>query len=485
MDMLYDTYQAHADVLMPIRLMAEGMRGALCQPWLLIGDHPGIRGAAAAWELLSRAGISHRRPDFGIAKTVIRGCRTAVAEEAVMCHPFCTLLHFRKEIPFAQPRVLVVAPLSGHFSTLLRDTVETMLPDHDVYITDWINARDVRLVDGGFDLDDFIDLMIGFLHHLGRGTHVVAICQPSVPVLAAVALMAEDGDPLQPASMTLIGGPIDTRVNPTQVDRFAASHPLEWFEYTMITTVPLRYPGAFRRVYPGFLQLAGFMTMNLDRHIAAHLSLFKHRVRGDGPSAEATRLFYDEYTAVMDLPADFYLQTLERVFQIHALPCGTLTSRNRRVDPAAIERTALLTIEGERDDICAPGQTDAARALCSGLPDSRKAHHLQSEVGHYGIFNGRRWRTEIYPKIRDFIRTNGKTATCEALSRNSSTSPASIVELSEGADDGTNSRYPLRHDDGINPEIMVPFRPRNEADQMATPVIGVGAAEAPDRLVHH
>jgi len=476
MDMLYDAYQAHADALMPIRLMAEGMRGSLCQPWLLIGDHPVVRGAAAAWELLSRAGISHRRPDFGIAETVVRSRPIAVAEKAVMRHPFCTLLHFRKDIPVAQPRVLIVAPLSGHFATLLRDTVETMLPDHDVYITDWINARDVRLVDGGFDLDDFIDLIIGFLHHLGRETHVVAICQPAVPVLAAVALMAEDDDPLQPASMTLIGGPIDTRIDPTQVDRFAISHPLEWFEHTVITTVPLRYPGAFRRVYPGFLQLAGFMTMNFDRHIAAHLGLFKHRVCGDDASAEVTRAFYNEYTAVMDLPADFYLQTLERVFQDHALPRGTLTSRSRRVKPAAIERTALLTIEGERDDICAPGQTVAAHALCCRLPDSKKAHHLQSEVGHYGIFNGRRWRTEIYPKTRDFIRTNTRTAVSESLLRDSSASPAAKAGPSEGADGGTSASYRLRHGSGIDPETTVPCRRCNAPDQMATPVLGVGAA---------
>jgi poly(3-hydroxybutyrate) depolymerase len=415
MDMLYDAYQAHADAMMPVRVTAELMRGAFSQPWPLLDDHPLVRGTAAACELVSRSGTSHQRPIFGIASTIVRGQRVAVAEDGtLMRHPFCTLLHFRKEAAFVQPRVLVVAPLSGHFATLLRETVETLLPEHDVYITDWINARDVRLLHGRFDLDDFIDLAIGFLQQLGPETHVVAVCQPAVPVLAAVALMAEDGDLAQPASMTLIGGPIDTRVDPTQVDLFATSHPLEWFERTVITSVPMRYLGACRRVYPGFLQLAGFMAMNLNRHIAAHLGLFNDHVRGDDASTEATRRFYDEYTAVMDLPADFYLQTVQRVFQDHALPRGVLTSRDRRVDPAAIERTALLTIEGERDDICAPGQTAAAHALCSGLPVAKRAHHVQSKVGHYGLFNGRRWRAEIYPKLRDFIRANDATGAGDA-----------------------------------------------------------------------
>jgi len=418
MIMLYDAYQAHADAMRPIRDAAELMRNAFSQPWpLLLAAHPLARGSAAACELLSRAGTSHQRPNFGIAETVVRGERVAVAEEAVMRHPFCTLLHFRKAVTVAQPRVLVVAPLSGHFATLLRETVDTLLPEHDVYITDWVNARDVRLLHGRFDLDDFIDLAVAFLQHLGPETHVVAICQPAVPVLAAVALMAADGDPAQPASMTLVGGPIDTRIAPTQVNLFATSHPLEWFERTVITSVPMRYPGAFRRVYPGFVQLAGFMAMNLERHIAAHLDLFNDHVQGDGASADATRRFYDEYTAVMDLPADFYLQTVRHVFKEHALPRGVLTSRDRRVDPAAIERTALLTIEGERDDICAPGQTAAAHDLCSALPAAKRARYVQPKVGHYGLFNGRRWRTEIYPRLRDFIRANDATAAGDAPPR--------------------------------------------------------------------
>ncbi|MBV9521795.1 MAG: polyhydroxyalkanoate depolymerase, partial [Alphaproteobacteria bacterium] len=359
--MLYQAYQAHSDVLTPIRLMAEAARGFLSQPWPMVGDHPLVRGAAAAFEMVSRTGIRHQRPEFGIAATTVEGRVVPVVEEAVISHPFCTLLHFAKPgCAAVQPRTLVVAPLSGHFATLLRGTVETLLPDHDVYICDWINARNVPLFHGRFDLDDFIDTVLAFLHHLGPRTHLVAVCQPSVPVLAAVSLMAAEGDPAQPASMTLMGGPIDTRRNPTQPNRLATSRPLEWFERSVIETVPARFPGAFRRVYPGFLQLAGFMTMNLDRHVSAHFNLFKHLVRGDGESAAATKRFYDEYTSVMDLPADFYLQTIERVFQEHALPLGRFVSRGRKVEPAAIERTALLVIEGENDDICAVGQTAAA-----------------------------------------------------------------------------------------------------------------------------
>jgi poly(3-hydroxybutyrate) depolymerase len=404
--MLYQAYQANDDVLAPIRLLAEATRGFLSQPWPF-GDNPFLRGAAAACEMVSRSGIRHQRPEFGIAEVLVGGKAVAVKEEAVISHPFCTLLHFAKDTKAVQPRVLVVAPLSGHFATLLRGTVETLLADHDVYVTDWVNARNVPLVHGRFDLDDFIDAVIDFLHVLGPRTHVVAVCQPSVPVLAAVALMAEQGDKAQPSSMTLMGGPIDTRRNPTKPNLLATSRPLEWFERSVIETVPARYPGAFRRVYPGFLQLAGFMTMNLDRHVTAHFEQFNHLVRGDGESADAHRRFYDDYTSVMDLPADFYLQTIQRVFQDHALALGKFTSRGRKVVPAAIERTALLAVEGENDDICAVGQTSAALDLCTGLRAGKKQHHLQPKVGHYGVFNGRRWRGEIYPKVRDFITANG------------------------------------------------------------------------------
>ena len=405
--MLYDAYQAHNDILGPIRLMAETFRGWLDHPWPIIGDSPLFRGASAAMELLSHAGMSHERPDFGIRKVAVEGGEVAVSEELVASHPFCNLLHFRKDMARDEPTLLVVAPLSGHFPTLLRGTIATLLPDHNVYLTDWANARDVPLLHGRFDLDDFVDLVIRFIRLLGPQTHVMAVCQPSVPVLAATALLAAAGDPCQPSSIVLMGGPIDTRVNPTAVNRFATAHSLDWFERTLITTVPMRYRGAFRRVYPGFLQLAGFLSMNFDRHVSAHWMMFRNLVRGNGESAAATRAFYDEYSAVMDLPADFYLDTIKRVFHDHDLPRGRLRVRGAPVEPAAITRTALMTVEGERDDVCAVGQTQAAHALCSGLPAAKKSHHLQPKVGHYGVFHGRRWQNETYPEVRAFIRAQG------------------------------------------------------------------------------
>ncbi|HLY55555.1 MAG TPA: polyhydroxyalkanoate depolymerase, partial [Stellaceae bacterium] len=367
-------------------------------------DNVFLRSFAASCEMLARAGMSHEHPGFKISSTEVNGQTVAVTEEAAWSRPFCTLLHFRKDLNVPQPRVLVVAPMSGHFATLLRGTVRTLLPDHDVYITDWHNAQDVSLLHGRFDFDDFVDHVIDFLQHLGPKTHVIAVCQPSVPVLAAVSLMAADDDPALPLTMTLMGGPIDTRRSPTQVNTVAQAHSHDWFERTVIGIVPIRYKGAFRRVYPGFMQLAGFMSMNLDRHVNAHVELFHNLVKGDGESAEATRAFYDEYMAVMDLPAEFYLQTMRQVFQEHHLPEGRLVSRGRKVEPAAITKTALLTIEGERDDICAPGQTVAAHDLVTGLPKALQRHHLQKGVGHYGVFNGRRWASETYPIVRDWIR---------------------------------------------------------------------------------
>jgi poly(3-hydroxybutyrate) depolymerase len=401
--MLYHAYQAQRDALAPLRLFAEAARGLVDQPWPLIGDLPLMRGAAAALTMLSRSGISHERPRFGIDSVRIDGADIPVSEETVAEHPFCKLIRFRKAASLDQPKLLMVAPLSGHFATLLRGTVATALPDHDVYLTDWINARNVPLCHGPFGLDDFVDLVIGFIRLLGPGSHVVAVCQPSVPVLAAVSLMAAAGDPCQPASMVLMGGPIDTAANPTEVNRFAGAHSLAWFERMVITTVPARYPGAFRRVYPGFLQLAGFVSMNLDRHVSAHWSMFRQLVAGDSASAAATRAFYDEYSAVMDLPAEFYLDTLDRVFQRRDLAQGRFRVRGALVDPGAIERTALMTVEGERDDVCAVGQTVAAHRLCRNLAPAKHAHHLQLQVGHYGVFNGRRWQNEIYPKIAEFI----------------------------------------------------------------------------------
>ena len=333
-------------------------------------------------------------------------------EEHVVWHkPFCSLLHFKRDLPpdrDRDPKLLIVAPMSGHYATLLRGTVEAMLPDHEVFITDWVDARMVPMSEGTFDLDDYVDYVIAMLHHLGESTHVMAVCQPSVPVLAAVSVMEEDGDIDAPATMTLMGGPIDTRINPTVVNNLAEQRGTEWFQRNVIMRVPFPHPGFMRPVYPGFLQLTGFMSMNLDRHMTAHRELFLHLVEGDGDSADRHRDFYDEYLAVVDLTAEFYLQTVETVFVRHALPKGEMTHRGRPVRPGKIRNTALLTVEGEKDDISGVGQTQAAHRLCTGLPKAKKAHHLQSKVGHYGVFNGSRFRDEIAPRIRDFVRTHDR-----------------------------------------------------------------------------
>ena len=405
--MLYHAYQAQSDVLAPIRLIADAWHEVLDRPWPVFGNCPAMRSASAAMELLSHAGLSHRRPDFGIRTALVEGEAVAVSEEVVASHPFCNLLHFRREVDRDDPVVLIVAPMSGHFSTLLRGTVATLLPEHEVYLTDWANARDVPLLHGHFELDDFVDLVVRFTRLLGPRLHIMAVCQPAVPVVAAVSLLAQAGDPCQPASMILMGGPIDAAAAPTAVTRFAESHSLDWFERSVIDTVPARYPGAFRRVYPGFLQLAGFISMNLDRHVQAHWDMFGNLVRGNGEDAATTRAFYQEYCAVMDLPADFYLQTVKRVFQDRDLAQGRFRVHGELVEPAAVRRTALMTVEGERDDICAVGQTVAAHRLLSGLAPAKKLHHLQPKVGHYGVFHGRRWQTETYPRIAEFIRAQG------------------------------------------------------------------------------
>jgi polyhydroxyalkanoate depolymerase len=302
-----------------------------------------------------------------------------------------------------QPRVLLVAPLSGHFATLLRGTVRTMLPEHDVYITDWHNARDAAATDGRFGFDEYIEHLIRFLEAIGPGAHIIAVCQPCVAALVAAAVMAQGGNPAQPRSMTLMAGPIDTRVNPTKVNELAKSKPMSWFEQNLIATVPFRYSGAFRRVYPGFVQLAAFMSMNIDRHVKAHRELYENLANGEREKAEATKSFYDEYFAVLDLTAEFYLETVSLVFQEHALPLGTLEYQGRRVEPKAIRRTMLLTVEGEKDDICAVGQTVAAHDLCSGLRTYLKRHYVQPGVGHYGVFSGSRWTNQIYPTVRNVI----------------------------------------------------------------------------------
>jgi poly(3-hydroxybutyrate) depolymerase len=406
--MIYQLYQAQADLLLPVRQFAR-LGAGLARAWDIGAYTPSfLRHLGAAWSMIADSALTHHRPDFGIDSVELDGRTIGVTAEAADDTPFCTLLHFRKDAPIVQPRVLVVAPMSGHFATLLRGTVKVLLPEHDVYITDWKNARDVPLADGQFGVDEFVDHLIRFMEAIGPGGHMIAVCQPAVAALAAVAVMAEADHPAQPRSMTLMAGPIDTRVNPTRVNQLAQSRPIAWFEKNLVGRVPWRYRGAGRRVYPGFLQLTAFMSMNLDRHFNAHLNQFRALVGGDAVSAEAHRRFYSEYGAVMDLPAEFYLQTVQRVFQDHHLPLGRLTWHGHPVRPEAIRRTALLTVEGERDDICAVGQTMAALDLCSGVRVGMKRHHLQSGVGHYGVFSGSRWAREVYPRVREMIQvTNG------------------------------------------------------------------------------
>jgi polyhydroxyalkanoate depolymerase len=366
-------------------------------------DQTVLRNLTAAYELIARAGLTHRRPPFGIDRVTVGNREVEVTAEVTLRTPFATLLHFKKDIAQAQPRVLLAAPLSGHFATLLRSTVRTMLPEHDVYITDWHNARDVPTRDGRFGFDDYIDHLIRFLEAIGPGAHMLAVCQPCVAALVAAAVMAQSHNPAAPHSMTLMAGPIDCRVNPTKVNELANSKPIEWFEQHLIARVPFRYDGAFRRVYPGFVQLAAFMSMNIERHLKAHRELYDSLVNGDLAKAKATKDFYDEYFAVLDLTAEFYLETVRLVFQEYALPLGRLTFRGEKVDPKAIRRTMLLTVEGEKDDICAMGQTVAAHDLCSGLRPYLKRHHMQPGVGHYGVFSGKRWEGLIYPQVKNVI----------------------------------------------------------------------------------
>ena len=402
--MIYQLYQAQADALAPLRALAQTGSEILRQLDFGAWTPPVLRHAAAFCDMITDGRLTHHRPPFGIDTVRVGNKEVAVVEEVMDDTPFGGLLHFRKDGTAVQPRVLLVAPLSGHFPTLLRATVRTMLPEHDVYITDWKNARDIPVTEGCFGVEAFVDHVIRFLEAIGPGGHVVAVCQPAVAVLAAVAVMAVARNKAQPRSMTLMAGPIDTRINPTQVNRMAKGRPIGWFERNVIGTVPGRYPGAGRRVYPGFVQLTAFVSMNLDRHIGAHLGQFRALVSGDDVAATAHRRFYSEYLAVMDLPAAFYLETVQRVFQDHDLPLGRFRYRGEPVRPAAIRRTAILTVEGERDDICANGQTLAALELCTGVPISFRQHHLQTGVGHYGVFAGKRWQNEIYPLVRQMIQ---------------------------------------------------------------------------------
>jgi poly(3-hydroxybutyrate) depolymerase len=403
--MQYYAYQAHADLMAPVHVYTEATAHTMMQPWL--SEVPAARRMAAACTVVASARLTHKRPDFGIRSILLgdgaSAREVAVHEEKVRIAPFCTLLRFRKEDAGPQPRVLVVAPMSGHFATLLRDTVRTMLPEHDVYITDWHNARDVPLAAGRFGLDQYTRCLIDFLAAIGEGAHMLAVCQPCVSALAATAIMAEDRHPAAPRSLILMAGPIDVRINPTEVNRLATGKPFSWFEQNLITTVPYRHAGGGRPVYPGFLQLAAFMNMNLERHMDAFRRMYHDLVNGEVEKAAAARAFYAEYFAVQDLPAEFYLETIREVFQDATLARGALRFEGRPVRPGAIRRTALLTVEGERDDICAIGQTMAAQDLCSCIPAFRKAHHMQAGVGHYGVFSGRRWAQQTYPIVRELI----------------------------------------------------------------------------------
>ncbi|TMJ73407.1 MAG: polyhydroxyalkanoate depolymerase [Alphaproteobacteria bacterium] len=369
------------------------------------------RSAAAGCELYERATRRYAKPGFGIRATKVGERSVTVTEETLWTSPFCRVVHFKREIcptlSASQPRLLLVAPMSGHFATLLRGTVEAFLPNHEVYITDWQDARNVPVSMGRFDLDDYIDTIMAIFRSLGRDLHVLAVCQPSVPVLAATALMEANGDPSVPRSLVLAGGPIDTRVNPTAVNRLAQDKGTAWFERNVISTVPWPSEGCGRAVYPGFLQLTGFMSMNLDRHVQAQRDMFLHLVRGDGDSAAKHRKFYDEYLAVMDLTAEFYLQTIDSVFVRHVLPRGVMTSRGRPVDLRAIRRPAIMTVEGEKDDITGKDQCKAALELCNGVPSARKSHFKCPAVGHYGIFNGSRFRHAIAPRVSAFLRRHG------------------------------------------------------------------------------
>ena len=400
--MLYHAYQAYTEASEPVRAMARvGLSFGRLFPSL--AELPYGRNLSAALELLVRAKLTHTRPPYAIDKVVVAGREVTVREEVTAALPFCDLIHFAKDDVAPQPKMLVVAPLSGHFATLLRNTVETLSRDHDVYITDWRNARDISTQHGPFGFDDYIDYVIKCLEILGPGAHVLAVCQPCVQALAAVALMSADKNPALPRSLTLMAGPIDTRIQPTKVNELASSHPMSWFEKNLISRVPFWLPGGGRKVYPGFVQLLAFMSMNIERHTKAHRDMYDHLAAGRVAEAEAIMQFYDEYFAVLDLPAEFYLETVDRVFQQQLLAKGKLFHRGRRVDPGQIRKTALLTVEGERDDICSVGQTAAAHLLCNSLRPHLKRHHLQAGVGHYGTFSGRRWSNQIYPVIRNLV----------------------------------------------------------------------------------
>ncbi len=401
--MLYDFYQAAADIGDVFRSLAAGSE-KFFKAWP--APVAPVRQAAALCEAAALAGFTHDRPPYDIEEVEIRGEKIPVQSDVVLTTPFCDLLRFRKATSVDEPKVLLVAPMSGHFATLLRGTARTLLRDHEVFLTDWINPREIPAAAGVFGLDEYTQHLLDFIKHMGPDTHVVAVCQPTVSALAATTVMAQHMNNYQPKSLTLMAGPIDTRVAPTKVNELATSRPLKWFEDNLIGVVPSRLKGGGRRVYPGFVQLTAFMSMNAERHAKSFIDMVKHRLNGHHDKADAIYEFYKEYFAVMDLCADFYLETIAQVFQEAALPLGKMKFKGERIDPRAIRKTFLLTVEGEKDDICAVGQTLAAQDLCGGLRPFMKSHYMQAGVGHYGVFNGKRWETQIYPVVRNHIQAS-------------------------------------------------------------------------------
>lgn len=400
--MMYRMYQTQDDFLEPVRLSAR-VFSAASRPWAYGPLAAQVKRLAAGAEMISRFRLTHVSPAFGIGSVRVGNRDVPVTQEVALELPFGRLLHFTKDVQTPQPRVLICTPLSGHFGTLLAGTVTTMLADHDVYVTDWANARDVPLSAGPFGVEDYVDYLIRFMQAMGPGGHILAVCQPCVQALAAVAVMSEDNHPATPRSITLMAGPVDVRESPTEVNKLANSKPIEWFRKNLIAKVPWKHRGAGRAVYPGFIQLTAFLMMNMDRHKSQHAKLYGHLAQGEEREAEKIKEFYDEYFAVLDLTAEFYLETVERIFQKAELATGEFTYRGRKVDCGTIRRTALLTVEGGRDDICSMGQTAAAHDLCSSLRPHLKRHHLQANVGHYGVFNGSKWQKEVYPVVRNMI----------------------------------------------------------------------------------
>ena len=404
--MLYAIHEMQHAMLAPWVSLAEASMRLYTNPLSPFSYFPVSPRMAAGSELMLRLTQRYKKPLWQIEDALVGGKTVAVSAIPVLEKPFCHLIHFQRALKTTRqdPKILLVAPLSGHHATLLRDTVRTMLPDFDVYVTDWVDARMVPLTEGAFHLDDYVDYVREFVGFIGEGVHVISVCQPTVPVLAAISLIAQRDEPVKPRTMTMMGGPIDARKSPTAVNNLATEKPLSWFKRSVIHRVPLKYPGYMRQVYPGFLQHTGFVAMNPSRHADAHRDFYNHLVQGDGESAEAHRKFYDEYNAVLDMPAEYYIDTIKTVFQDFALPKGCMFVREELVRPAAITKTALLTIEGEFDDISGNGQTAAAHDLCTKIPAKMKDHFMVPKVGHYGIFSGRRWREVIYPHIRGFIQ---------------------------------------------------------------------------------